>query len=235
MRKYRSFLFDLDNTLWDFDTNACSCITELMQERGLSVYAPDPDAFYTLYKSFNDQLWILYEAGEITQSVLRARRFLESFEAIGIPNAADVSGPFGEAYLERMPSKTALKPHALELLTYLQTRACKMALVTNGFKQVQHYKIRNSGLDAFFGNKVFISEEVGFHKPNPKIFRAAVTAINAKKNETLMVGDNFVNDIEGAQVFGIDQFYYNPHHKPCDGGPTYMSDNLLDVIPLVKQ
>ena len=50
------------------------------------------------------------------------------------------------------------------------------------------------------------------------------------KSETLMVGDDFTNDIEGAQVFGIDQFYYNPKHKLCDGGPTYESDSLLDLI-----
>ena len=45
-----------------------------------------------------------------------------------------------------------------------------------------------------------------------------------------MVGDDFTNDIEGAQIYGIDQFYYNPYHKPCDGGPTYESDNLIDLI-----
>ena len=45
-----------------------------------------------------------------------------------------------------------------------------------------------------------------------------------------MVGDDFENDIEGAQIFGIDQFYYNPKHKPCDGGPTYESDNLIDLL-----
>ena len=50
------------------------------------------------------------------------------------------------------------------------------------------------------------------------------------KSETLMVGDDFENDIEGAQIFGIDQFYYNPKHKPCDGGPTYESDNLIDLL-----
>ncbi len=50
------------------------------------------------------------------------------------------------------------------------------------------------------------------------------------KSQALMIGDDFTNDIEGAQVFGIDQFYYNPKHKPCDGGPTYESDNLLELI-----
>ena len=45
-----------------------------------------------------------------------------------------------------------------------------------------------------------------------------------------MVGDDFPNDIEGAQIFGIDQFYYNPYNKPCDGGPTYHSSDLKDLL-----
>jgi FMN phosphatase YigB (HAD superfamily) len=94
--------------------------------------------------------------------------------------------------------------------------------------------VQSSGLDVFFKNKVFISEEVGYHKPNPRIFTAALTAINGKKKETLMVGDDFRNDIEGAQVFGIDQFYYNPHRVPCDGGPTYMGHDLRDLKDLVQ-
>ena len=107
-----------------------------------------------------------------------------------------------------------------------------MALLSNGFKQVQYHKVRNSGLDPFFENRIFISEEVGYHKPNPKIFIAAITSVNGKKKETIMVGANFLTDIDGAQVFGIDQFFYNPDGLPCDGAPTYMGNDLRDLMDL---
>ena len=113
--------------------------------------------------------------------------------------------------------------------------------ISNGFKEVQYRKLRNSKIidyiDAFF-----ISEEVGIHKPCPIIFKRALEALCGKeayaikenrpeiKSQALMIGDDFANDIEGAQIYGIDQFYYNPYHKPCDGGPTYVSDNLIDLI-----
>lgn len=227
MKKYRYFLFDMDNTLWDFDQNAKTCIVELMHERGLSQYMHNGgDAFYAIYKSLNDKLWIRYEAGEIGQQELRRLRFEQTFTEVGIPNAIALAPDFGEAYLERMPSKKALVPHAMEVLEYLYGKECPMALVSNGFKQVQYMKVRNSGLEKFFTRRMFISEEVGYHKPSPKIFTAALTALNAKKEETLMVGDNVVTDIEGAQVFGIDQFYFNPKGLPYDGKPTFMGDDL---------
>ncbi|MBP7694871.1 MAG: noncanonical pyrimidine nucleotidase, YjjG family [Bacteroidales bacterium] len=230
--KYRFFLFDLDNTLWDFEGNARECITELIERHGLGAYIPDPAAFYDMYRTSNKQLWEMYEAGEITQQKLRDVRFVITLEQAGVPHAGSLGPVFGEQYLELMPKKTNLVPHAREVLEYLQRKGCKMALLSNGFKQVQYHKVRNSGLDPFFENRIFISEEVGYHKPNPKIFIAAITSVNGKKKETIMVGDNFLTDIEGAQVFGIDQFFYNPDGLPCDGAPTYMGNDLRDLMDL---
>ncbi|HNY23457.1 MAG: YjjG family noncanonical pyrimidine nucleotidase [Bacteroidales bacterium] len=231
--KYRCFLFDLDNTLWDFDTNARDCITTLIRARGLESFVPDGYEFYRRYKAHNELLWQQYEAGEITQQTLRTIRFARTFQEYGIPGAEALSPLFSEEYLDMMPTRTALMPHAMEVLEDLERKGCRMALLTNGFKQVQYSKIKSSGLDRFFNKRIFISEEVGYHKPNPRMFIAALTAINGKKEETLMVGDNFVNDIEGAQIFGIDQYYYNPQHLPCDGAPTLTGDDLRDLKALV--
>ncbi|HKM30877.1 MAG: noncanonical pyrimidine nucleotidase, YjjG family [Bacteroidales bacterium] len=232
--KYGFFLFDLDNTLWDFDSNARDCITELISIYNLEEFIPDPHAFYEKYHTNNLALWELYEAGKMSQKILRYKRFEITLEQAGVPGAEKLASLFGDTYLELMPTKTKLMPYAHEVLDYITGKGASIALITNGFKQVQHKKVQSSGLDVFFKNKVFISEEVGYHKPNPRIFTAALTAINGKKKETLMVGDDFRNDIEGAQVFGIDQFYYNPHRVPCDGGPTYMGHDLRDLKDLVQ-
>lgn len=232
--KYRFFLFDLDNTLWDFDSNARDCVIELIDTFHLQSYIQDPIAFYNAYHANNKALWNLYEAGQMSQQTLRSKRFAITLEQAGVPNADTLAPELGEAYLALMPTKTKLVPYAKEVLEYLKSRNAGMALITNGFKEVQYKKVESSGLDAFFGHHIFISEEVGYHKPSPRIFVAALTAINGKKKETLMVGDHFRNDIEGAQVFGIDQYFYNPQRLPCDGGPTYMGHDLRDLKDLVR-
>ena len=80
-------------------------------------------------------------------------------------------------------------------------------------------------------------------KPSPLIFRKALEAVcgeeyykkapSLARNEAIMVGDDFSNDIEGAQIFGIDQFYYNPYNRSCDGGPTYSSNDLRDLLQYI--
>ena len=120
-------------------------------------------------------------------------------------------------------------PHAMEVLEKLHMKGIKMAVVSNGFKEVQYRKLNKSGIDKFF-QAVMISEEQGVHKPCPIIFKRAIKAIGGDKKETLMVGDDFANDIEGAMIFGIDQFFYNYKNTPCDGGPTYESNNLRDLL-----
>lgn len=232
--KYRFFLFDLDNTLWDFNTNARDCVIELIGTFKLHPYIQDPAAFYDAYHANNKALWELYEAGQMSQKTLRSKRFAMTLEQAGVPGAEALAPKFGEAYLSLMPTKTKLIPHARHVLEYLKSKHAGLALITNGFKEVQYKKIRSSGLDVFFGTHIFISEEIGYHKPSPRIFTAALTSINGKKKETIMVGDDFRNDMEGAQVFGIDQYFYNPQRLPCDGGPTYMGHDLRDLMDLVK-
>ncbi len=259
VKEYKYYLFDIDRTLWAFDLNAKNAIFYLIDKFRLAekIGVTDKDLFFKRYEEINKILWQRYERGEITKETLRSLRFRETFIIFckennrytrfgNTPeeqeaNITSFSQTFGEAYLDRMIYETALEPNAMEVLDTLKKRGCKIAVISNGFKEVQYRKLRNSKIidyiDAFF-----ISEEVGIHKPSPIIFKRALEALCGKeeyaikekrpeiKSQALMVGDDFPNDIEGAQIYGIDQFYYNPYHRPCDGGPTYESDNLLDLI-----
>ena len=227
---YKLFLFDLDRTLWDFDTNAHDAIIDLLGQYQLQERIPDGEAFFRRYEEINALLWNEYEAGRLSQPVLRSLRFEKTLSEFGVEDS-NLAARFGAEYLEIMPTKHALMPHAREVLDALQAKGKEMVIISNGFKQVQRLKLAGSGIDQYF-SRLFISEEVGVHKPNPLIFRAAVTACNAKKKDCLMVGDDFAKDMEGAQVFGIDQFFYNYKNLPCEGGPTYMSSDLRDLIPL---
>ncbi len=230
-KDYRYILFDLDRTLWDFDSNAFNNICTLLDSFGLSDIGKDH--FYSTYDKVNHVLWAKYEKGLISKDLLRHERFYRSLLEYGIDDR-DMSVKMGELYLERMPFMTILMPYAYEVLTALKERGVKMALISNGFKEVQYKKIKNCSLEGFF-EAVLISEEQGVHKPSPVIFKRALNAIGGVKSHSLMVGDDFSNDIEGAMIFGIDQFYYNYRNLPCDGGPTYNSGDLRDLLMVSSQ
>jgi HAD superfamily (subfamily IA) hydrolase, TIGR02254 len=226
-KKYKYFLFDLDRTLWDFDANARNNIFSLLDKYTIT---DDKQGFFDNYDRINHTLWAEYERGAMTKEELKGERFYRTLKIYGTDNR-DMAQQIGDEYLEQMPFQKALMPNAMEVLSELNNRGCKMAVVTNGFKEVQYKKLEVSGIAKFF-DAVMVSEEQGVNKPCPIIFKRALKAIGGDKELAIMVGDDFANDIEGAMIFGIDQFFYNYKSIPCDGGPTYNSADLRDLLAL---
>ena len=229
-KKYRIIFFDLDHTLWDFDTNAYDCIRELYEEYELQ-QAAEFEAFFTTYEKINQRLWTEYEAGNLRKDVLRSLRFHLTMKNFGIDDY-DLAERFGRAYTDNCPRKTNLFPHAKEVLDYLRPKY-QMAIISNGFPEVQDIKLKACGIADYF-DKVFISEVVGYQKPRPEIFHAAVTAFNTKKRHCLMIGDSWERDILGAQNYGIDQVYFNPKQQQQQGRKaTYEIASLKELLEIL--
>jgi putative hydrolase of the HAD superfamily len=219
--------FDLDNTLWDFNGNAFESLKEVFIFHKLEKYFDDFEHFWKLYKYRNEQLWELYPQGLITRKQLNLERFLYPLSQVGNHNE-DLAIEISDDYLEICPSKTTLMPYAEEILEYLKPNY-KIHLITNGFSKVQYTKIKSSGLEKYINN-TFLSEAVGYHKPDRRIFEHAVKSSNAKKNESLMIGDNFRADIAGAKNFGIDQSYYSSEpDQTLPFLPTYQISSLIEL------
>ena len=228
-KKYKYLLFDLDRTLWDFDANARNNIFSLLDKFTVT---PDKQGFFDNYEEINHALWTEYEKGVLTKEELKGERFYRTLKLYGVDDR-NIARQIGDEYLRQMPLQKELMPYAMEVLSGLNNRGCKMAIITNGFKEVQYKKLEISGIAKFF-DAVMVSEEQGVNKPCPIIFKRALNAIGGDKVNALMVGDDFANDIEGAMIFGIDQFFYNYRSIPCDGGPTYNSGDLRDLLAICR-
>lgn len=229
-KKYRIIFFDLDHTLWDFDSNAHDCIKELFEEYGLQ-QTTGFEQFFTAYEKHNNRLWAEYEAGNLRKEVLRSLRFHLTMKDFGI-NDYDLAERFGWAYVDRCPRKTNLFPHAIALLDYLRPKY-RMAIISNGFPEVQDIKLKSCGIANYF-DRIFISEVVGYQKPRPEIFHAAATAFNASKKHCLMIGDSWENDILGARNYGIDQVYFNPKQQGPEGRKaTYEIASLKELMEIL--
>jgi len=212
--KYSHLFFDLDNTLWDFNANSYDALYIALEKMGLLHKIGNYDDYFAIYYAVNERLWDLYRENKISKQLLRGLRFEESLELnhTPMPGMGDL---LNEAYLSEMPKQLKLVPGARSVLDYLHHKY-KMAIVTNGFKEVQVDKLIQSGLKKYF-DKVFISEEIGAQKPHKKIFEHAVKSMNAPKKKSLMIGDSWEADIMGARIFGMDQVYYcpDPEKRPA--------------------
>ena len=209
--KIKHIFFDLDRTLWDFETNSHNTLEELfstfhLKEKGI----PNADKFIQIYKVRNEKLWELYRAGKISQIDLRRERFQRTLAYFGIHDFA-LSEAIGEQYISICPKKNQLLPSAIEVLEYL-SKKYKLHIITNGFHKVQHVKLKYANLTKYF-DSIITSEQIGVMKPNPKIFEFALETANAKSSESVYVGDDLKVDIIGCQNCGIDGIYFNPNSE----------------------
>ena len=204
--KYKHIFFDLDNTLWDFKTNSFYALKETYHNF-FSGEKEDAsfEKFYDVYNVHNSMLWRGYRKKTISKKELIRRRFQNTFDDLKLEGQdPEIVNSF---YLDEMPKQIHLVQGALELLNYLNLKKYKMYIITNGFREVQNKKLENTGLKSFF-QKIFISEDIKIPKPGIEIFEHAIKSANAKKSESLMIGDDWDADIVGAANFGIDQAYY---------------------------
>jgi putative hydrolase of the HAD superfamily len=205
---YKDLFFDLDHTLWDFETNSKETIQELYNtHRLVDLGIVDFDGFYSTYSAHNHRLWDRYTKGFIKQEELRWKRVylsLLDFKVANEPLAKEMS----QAYLEILPNKKHLFPYTIEILEYLKQKEYKMHLITNGFESVQFKKIKNSGLADYF-IEVITSEASNSLKPQKEIFEYALKNANASVTESIMIGDNESADIQGGINMGMDTVFVN--------------------------
>ena len=200
--------FDLDRTLWDFDSNSDLALRELFFEFNLDKKIDNPDTFITKYKEINDDYWSNYRTGKTTKEALRSGRF---FDTLLLFNFTDqqLAEKIGDRYIELCPTLTKLFPGTVEMLSTLKDLGINLHVITNGFSESQHIKLTNCGLIDYF--KVIVcSDEIAISKPDPGIFLEAMKRANATPKESIMIGDHPEIDVLGGTAVGMRGILFNP-------------------------
>ncbi len=226
IKTYKNLYFDLDRTLWDFRTNSEEVLFDLIKKY-LPDFVSNFSIFLKTYYTINEDLWLKYRNGEITKEILRHKRFIDTLKTLNIGDN-NIAVKMGEDYIKNSPYKTGLFPHTIETLTYLKNKGYRMFLLTNGFLEVQKIKIKESKLNIFF-EKMITSEEAGYQKPHRRIFEYALKTVNAKKDESIMIGDDIENDILGAKQFGMDTVFFNEKKLNHSIKPTFEIADLSEL------
>lgn len=225
--KYKNLFFDLDDTLWAFSLNARNTFEEMYFKHKLNRYFDSFQHFYTLYQKRNAELWIEYGDGNITKEELNTQRFLYPLQAVGVPDEV-LAKTYSDDFFAVIPTKSNLMPYAKELLEYLFPKY-NLYILSNGFRELQHHKMRSSGIDGYF-KKIILSDDIGVMKPWPQIFHYALSATQSQLADSLMIGDSWDADIIGARGVDMHQVYYNVKGTTeLFFQPTYIVQNLVDV------
>ena len=102
-------------------------------------------------------------------------------------------------------------------------RGYRIALLSNNDSRLRNV-IQDLGIASIF-EQIFISSEIGFEKPNPKIFKYVEREMNASAEEILHLGDSYSRDFEGAKGAGWSALLF--------GKPKIEKDQILDFQELL--
>lgn len=226
---YKYLLFDLDNTLLDFDLAEDKALTMLLLEQNID----DVEGYKKVYSSINKKLWSKLDNKEISREFLINNRFKNLFSHFGINVDGKYLAKRYEYFLGMQGDHIA---GAVDLLEILKDNY-EIYAATNGFYNIQTNRLKNSVLEKYFKD-IFISEIFDVQKPDKRFFEIIASKIsNFEKTRALMIGDSLSADIKGAINFGIDSVWcnFNNLDNNTEIKPTYEIKNYSDLLEILRQ
>lgn len=223
--KYDRILLDADDTLFDFQTGNRNAVGQLMDELGLA----SPTVFDE-YQAVNHACWEALERGEMTQETLHVERFRRF---LAKKSRGDDPAAVADRFAELLGRQAIPLPGAEAFVRALAAERT-VVLLTNGIARIQRSRLARSPMARHF-HRVVISQEVGFAKPDPRIFELALEG--APPQRALMIGDGAFSDVLGANRAGVDACWFNPGGRPLPEGvrAEYDARSLEDCLKIALQ
>ena len=202
--RYDVLLCDADDTVLNFQLAMRTSI--INAARAVGIKATDEK----IIKEFRDItviVWRKLEDEGLTRDELDTLRFAMLQERL---NEDFDASAMSLAFQEEMKKTRFLIDGATEFLSAVRARGIKVYIVTNGFARIAHERLK--ALDGY-NDGAFISDEIGYNKPDSRFFDYVMGALGADKSRALVFGDSLNSDIRGGIDSGIDTCLYDPSGK----------------------
>lgn len=225
--KYEMLLFDLDDTLLDFEANERESLEKLFTDNG---FVFNKEIFDT-YHRINKELWNGYEKGTLDLNEVLNTRFSKTLHQLG----RTVDGVLWEMqYRTLLGQGYQLMEGAYDLCQQL-SKSHRLFIITNGVTETQLNRLRLSKLHPFIEN-IFTSQELGYQKPAKEFFDYVKEHIKEfKADKALVIGDSLSSDIKGGYLAGIDTCWINSKNMVNTSGIpiTYKITKLPELYSIL--
>lgn len=226
-KKYKTILFDIDDTLIDFDIDQKTAFKEAVKKIG---YVCN-DKMYEDYNKINLSMWEELNLGKMTLNDVFVNRFSVFFKKYGIKYD---ELEFNKILTDMFQKTGTLIKGVKETLDKLVNNY-ELAVISNGPKDQQYHRLKNADISKYF-SKFFISEEIGYNKPDKRFFDIVFKNIdNKEKSKILIVGDSITSDIIGGKQVGVDTCLYNIRNKENKTNikPEYEIENFEELLQIL--
>jgi putative hydrolase of the HAD superfamily len=224
-------LLDLDDTILD-DTG---CVerswTDACQECSGTLDESHALRLREAIREIADWFWSdpdRHRIGRLDMKAARRHIAALALNAIGQPDD-DLAELIARAYARYRDERIMLFPNAVETLQWFKSVGCALALVTNGSHKTQRLKISRFNLELFF-DEIFVEGELGFGKPDLRVYELALQRLHRVASEVWMIGDNLEWDIAAPQKLGIYSVWVDVRGQGLPTGSTVRPDRIVRSV-----
>ncbi|MBM7541620.1 HAD family hydrolase [Amphibacillus cookii] len=211
MTEVKHIIFDLDNTLFDF--NACweKAHRQIFFERGFDQFTTY-DGFMTIYRKIDALLWEKLLAKQITLADLRRQRISLTLQTFNLDFTLLEGDAFYQDFFQLLLAELQPNQQVIDGLKELKVDY-DLVILTNGLIEEQQAKVELLGLTDIC--PIYISEAIGYEKPDLQAFEHVMSANQFQPEQTLMVGDSLTNDIEPAEMLKMKTYHVTDDIISC--------------------
>lgn len=203
---FKGVFFDIDDTIFDYGKCSEEAIINLCKILKIE-YKKE---YLARYRELDQILWDKQKKGFISVDDVINQRGFEMDKLLSLNK-----GEFKELLNEELSDSIQFVDGAFEVIQYVYQKDYKIYGASNGFLESQLRRLKKANILEYFAD-VFVSDDIGFNKPDERFFYEALSRAKLNKEDILMVGDSFRADILGAKNAGIETCFYNPERKNVD-------------------
>lgn len=203
----KAVVFDLDNTVYNYDLCHNKAMNKLMEYACEKYHLVEKDFFEKFDRAKAKVKKQLGNVGAAHNRMLYMQLFLESIGESPVKDALALYDIYWNCMLENM----TLYEYVIPLMEQLKKNKIIIAVLTDLTAHIQHRKIHKLGLTEYI-DVIVTSEEAGQEKPSIIAFNLLQRKVDCLPEEMLMIGDSQSKDIQGALNARMNAILFQPEN-----------------------
>lgn len=231
----RALLLDLDDTIIDDSSLVDSCWREACADQAARLTPHPADAVVEAIRKTSKWFWAdpeRHRAGRLALDAARREVVRVALLEMGIDEVG-LAANIGDSYSQRRDSGIEPLPDAIETVRWFRSSGCRLALLTNGAGPAQRRKIARFDLANLF-DAILVEGEIGFGKPDERVYRQALDGLGVRPADAWMIGDNLEWDVAAPQKLGIFGVWIDRRGKGLPPASGVLPDRIIPALSALR-